>query len=338
MGKIFCFGELLLRISPASQRELLQNNSAKIFIGGAELNVAKALTQWNVPVSYCTVLPDNYLSKEICMDLKEKNIDTNAINFSGNRIGIYFLPQGTDLKNSEVIYDRNHSSFAELKVGMVDWNTVLEGISWFHFSAINPALNDNIAKVCIEALEVASKKNITISVDLNYRSKLWKYGKGPIEIMPELVKYCDVIMGNIWSANTLLGIHVDDDIHNKGKKTDYLEHAKQTAIAIQKQFPECKTVANTFRFDNEDGINYYASLFSEREQYHSIEFKTNKVIDKVGSGDCFMAGLIYGLSKKYAPQDIINFAASAAFGKLHEAGDATKQSVETIKARIRNNG
>jgi 2-dehydro-3-deoxygluconokinase len=338
MEKVFCFGELLLRISPLSKEEWLQNNSANIFIGGAELNVAKALAQWKVPVSYCTALPDNYLSKEICNDLKEKNIGIDTVQFSGNRIGIYFLPQGTDLKNSGVIYDRGHSSFAELKVGMIDWNAVMEGVSWFHFSAINPSLNENVAMVCKEALQVASKKNITISVDLNYRAKLWNYGKNPLEIMPELVNYCDVIMGNIWSANSLLGIKVDEDIHDKGKKTDYFEHAKNTSVAIKKKFPKCKVIANTFRFDNENEVLYYGSLFSEGVQFHSPEFYTKKMIDKVGSGDCFMAGLIYALSKKYAPQDIINFAASAAFGKLHEAGDATKQNEEMIKARIKNNG
>ncbi len=190
--------------------------------------------------------------------------------------------------------------------------------------------------VCKEALEAAARKNITVSVDLNYRSKLWKYGKEPVEVMPELVGYCDVVMGNIWAANSLLGVAVDEAIHDKGSKEDYIAHARETAIAIQKEFPKCKVVANTFRFDKEDGISYYASLFSEGQEYVSEEFNTNKVVDKVGSGDCFMAGLIYGLYHKHAAQDVINFAASAAFGKLHEIGDATKQDVEAIKARISN--
>ena len=150
-----------------------------VYIGGAELNTATALAKWNVPVTYFTALPDNYLSKEICDELRKRNINTDPINFSGNRIGSYYLPQGSDLKNAGVIYDRAHSSFSELQPGQIDWETVLNDISWFHFSAISPALNKNIAAVCKEAVEVASKKKITISVDLNYRSKLWQYGKKP---------------------------------------------------------------------------------------------------------------------------------------------------------------
>src|SRR5205814_9248602 len=138
--------------------------------------------------------------------LAENNIDTSAIHVSGNRIGVYYLPQGADLKHAGVIYDRAYSSFAELRPGMINWDEALEGCSWFHFSAISPGLNESVVAVCKEALQAASSKGLTISVDLNYRSKLWKYGSDPITIMHELVYYCDVIMGNLWSAESLLGI------------------------------------------------------------------------------------------------------------------------------------
>ena len=203
METIFCFGELLLRFSPELGGKWLKQSRMPVYIGGAELNTATALAKWNVPVAYCTVLPDNYLSKEICDELSKRNINTDQVIFSGNRIGSYYLPQGSDLKNAGVIYDRAHSSFSELQPGQIDWDAVLNNVSWFHFSAISPALNQNIAAVCKEALEVASKKKITISVDLNYRSKLWQYGKKPKEIMQALVEHCDVIMGNIWSADDL---------------------------------------------------------------------------------------------------------------------------------------
>ncbi len=339
MNKILCFGELLLRMSPALHGKWLNNATMPVYTGGAELNVAAALAKWNMPVSYFTALPDNYLSHEICNDLTQRNIDINNIHFSGDRIGIYFLPQGADLKHTGVIYDRSHSSFAALKPGIIDWEKVLHNISWFHFSAISPALNEHTALLCKEVLAVATKKNITISVDLNYRSKLWQYGKKPSEIMPELVTHCDVIMGNIWSANILLGTEVDENIHAKATQEDYLAHAKATAVNIQKQFPKCKTVANTFRFDvNENGILYYTSLFINDEQYNSAKFKTDKITDKVGSGDCFMAGLIYGLYNKHEPQQIINFATAAAFGKLHETGDFTSQDIGTVNKRIKNHG
>ena len=205
MHKVCCFGELLLRMSPALNKEWIYASGMAAYIGGAELNVATALAKWNIPVKYFTALPDNYLSKEIMEYLEENNIDTSAIHISGDRIGAYYLPQGTDLKHAGVIYDRAHSSFFHLQPGMVNWDEVLDGCTWFHFSAISPAINENAATVCKEALEAASAKGLTISVDLNHRSKLWKYGKDPVEVMPALVEYCDVIMGNIWAAETLLG-------------------------------------------------------------------------------------------------------------------------------------
>ena len=221
--------------------------------------------------------------------------------------------------------------FLNYNPGQIDWDAVLNNVSWFHFSAISPALNQNVAAVCKEAVEVASKKRITISVDLNYRSKLWQYGKKPKEIMQALVEHCDVIMGNIWSADDLLGISTDADIHNKKSKPDYLEHAKKTAENIMRNFSACKSVANTFRFDDGDGISYYAALDTNGSQFVSQEFSTNKVVDKVGSGDCFMAGLIYGFYNKLASQEIIDFAAAAAFNKLFIRGDATTSTVEEIK-------
>src|SRR5690606_20683682 len=135
-----------------------------------------------------------------------KNIDTSAIHYSGSRVGLYYLQQGTDVKNSGVIFDRAGSSFAQLKKGMINWDEVFEGITWFHFSAIAAALSQSAAEVCEEALQAASSKGITISVDLNYRNKLWQYGKQPIEVMPGLVKYCNLVMGNLWAANVMLGI------------------------------------------------------------------------------------------------------------------------------------
>jgi 2-dehydro-3-deoxygluconokinase len=336
MGKVLCFGEILLRMSPSANSDWLKKSSMPAYVGGSELNVAVALGKWNIPVAYCTAMPDNYFSNDIVHELKRKNIDINSIYFSGNRIGIYFLAQGTDLKHAAVIYDRDYSSFSALKPGVLDWDKILSDVSWFHFSAISPALNKNIAAVCKEALQAATKKNITISVDLNHRSKLWQYGKMPVDVMPELVQYCDVVMGNIWSANTLLGIHLDEDIHQQGEKTDYLEHAKRTSIAIQRQFLKCKTVANTFRFDyKRNGILYYASLFNNGCQYDSAEFITNKIIEKSGSGDCFMAGLIYGLYHKNDLLHVTNFAAAAAFGKLQEKGDSTNQDVEAIRAALK---
>jgi 2-dehydro-3-deoxygluconokinase len=329
MSKVLCFGELLMRLSPQLGGVWIKQGNMPVFIGGAELNSATALANWGVLASYCTALPDHYLSREIIESIQQKGIDTNRIRFSGNRIGTYYLPQGADLKNAGVIYDRAYSSFWELQPGQLDWDEILKDVSWFNFSAISPALNENVAGVCLEAVKAASQKGITISVDLNYRAKLWQYGKQPHKVMPELVQYCDVVMGNIWAEDKMLGIAVNQDLPDE--KEAYLEQSKKTSEQILKQFPKCKQVANTFRFDRADGIHYYATLFANEQLYVSSEHRTKTVIDRVGSGDTFMAGLIYGNYHKHSPQEIIHFAAAAAFNKLFIKGDATTASVDEIK-------
>jgi 2-dehydro-3-deoxygluconokinase len=331
ISKVLCFGELLLRVSPAPQDADAEKHPFLLYMGGAEANAATALAGWNVPVKYCTVLPDNFMARHLVDYLEYKGIFTSSILFSGNRIGVYYLERGADLKGS-MVYDRAHSSFSELKPGVIDWDKVFRDVSWFNFTAISPALNQNVADVCLEALEAASRKGITISVDLNYRSRLWKYGKQPVEIMPELAKHCDVIMGNIWSANTLLGTAIDDHIHDKRSKQAYLDHAESTSLEIMKMFPKCKTVANTFRFDSDENhLKYYTALHTQGKHYHSHEFSCEGVVDRSGSGDCFMAGLIYGLYNHHEPQELLNYATAAAFGKLQEQGDATGQDVLTVK-------
>jgi len=330
MAAVFCFGELLLRLSPLLNGSWIQTASMPVYVGGAELNVARALSKWEVPVSYGTVLPGNYLSEEIIEFLATENIDTRSILLSGNRIGTYYLPQGADLKNAGVIYDREHSAFYDLKPGQIDWDEVLQGKQWFHFSAISPSLNAQLALVCKEGVQAATSKGLTVSVDLNYRSKLWQWGKTPVEVMPELLPYCDVVMGNIWAAEKMLGIELHVNLADN--KENYLAAAEKTAIAICCKYPKCKQVANTFRFDQPDGgLHYYATLFKDNHTTVSRMHQTKRVIDKVGSGDCFMAGLIYGNIKKYSTQDIIDFAAAAAFNKLFIKGDATTSTVEEIK-------
>lgn len=332
MKKVLSFGELLLRMPPANGGEWLRVNQMPVFVGGAELNVATALAKWNVPVKYCTALPDNIISKDIREYLEQKNIDTSPIIYSGERIGLYYLKQGADMKSAENVFDRKYSSFSTLSTGVVDWDEILKDVSWFHFTEIAPAVSESAAALVAEALMAAHKKNITISVDLNDRALLWKYGKRPVDIMPALVKYCDVIMGNIWAANTLLGIPVNENIHKEAVQADYLAHATKSAENIFQKFPQCKWVANTFRFDGvENNIEYYASLDTVIKQSVSPVFRTNTVVEKVGSGDCFMAGLIYGISSQHQPGEIISFAAAAAFGKLQELGDATNNNVEQVQ-------
>jgi len=333
MKKVFCFGEILLRFSPILQKQWIEEHTMPVFVGGAELNVAKALAAWKQPVRYLSVLPDNYISKEIIEALLEEGIDSSKMILSGERIGTYTLPMGADLKNAGVIYDRAYSSFSFLKRGMINWEQVLEGYDWFHFTAISPALNPDIADVCEEALEFATKKGMTISVDLNYRAKLWQYDKKPTEVMPALVQYCHVIMGNVWSAHQLLGTQLNPGLNGEGEKDFYISQSELVSKEIMTLYPKCNVVANTYRFSEGDAVRYYATLTNTNSHVVSKEQYTSTVVDKVGSGDCFMGGLIYATLHNFTMEQTINFAASAAFGKLQEIGDSTRQTIQTIQSR-----
>ncbi len=334
MGKVLSFGELLLRICPDGDGEWLAENKLPFYIGGAELNVATALALWDIPSAYFTALPENFIADQIIGYMDGCTIDTSKIYHGGDRIGLYYLPKGKDLKNAGVIYDRANSAFAALKTDTINWDNVLEGISWFHFSAICPALTQDAADVCLEAIKAASERGITISIDLNYRAKLWQYGKQPIEIIPKLAKYCDLIMGNIWAAEKMLGISLPEYIHETSDKNTYLEQAKTTSEEIKKQYPKCKWIANTFRFDYKQGIKYYTALYTDTELLVSKEYVAEKILDKVGSGDCFMAGLIYGFYQNNSALATLNFATAAAFNKLFIPSDCTTATVADVNQTL----
>lgn len=331
-GKVLSFGELLLRICPDVNGDWLRQNALPFFVGGAEANVATALALWDVPSAYLSAAPDNLMARQVVQYLEGLRIDVSKMLYRGERLGLYFLPKGKDLKNAGVIYDRNYSSFSQLQTGVIDWDHVLRDVSWFNFSAISPAINSNLAAVCQEAVEAASAKKIMVSIDLNYRAKLWQYGKQPNEVLPALAEYCDVIMGNVWAAEKMLGIPVDKTINESNTREEYLEQARKTSDAIQKKFTRVKHVANTFRFDHQQtGIHYYTTIYTDEKLYVSQEYFADKIIDKVGSGDCFMGGIIYGLYRQLSPQETLEFATAAAFQKLFIESDATTKNVSQIE-------
>lgn len=332
MSKVLSFGELLLRICPDSAGQWLEENTFPVYVGGAEANVAAALALWEIPSAYMTAIPDNFIARQLVGYLDHLQVDTSSVRYSGERIGLYFLDKGKDLKNAGVIYDRKYSSFSELEVGTIDWDTVFEGVSWFHFSAICPAINQSVADVCEEALKAATAKNIKISIDLNYRAKLWKFGKEPAEVLPALVQYCDLVMGNVWAAEKMLGIPVSATLVEEHDKSAYLQQSQISSKAIMEQFPKCTAVANTFRFDHgASGIQYYTTLYTQDELFISKEFVAEQIAGKVGSGDCFMAGLIYGFYKELQPQEIVDFATSAAFAKLFTESDFNTTTLAEIQ-------
>lgn len=324
--KVITFGEILLRLSPD-----LAQNTAAIFVGGAEANVAAALAQWGTSVAYISKVPENGLSKDVLQQLSNRGIHTDRMLWGGDRIGIYYLAQGSDLKHAEVVYDRKYSSFSQIVPGTVNWDELLGDAEWFHWSAISPALNPDAAVICKEVLEAATRKGMIISTDLNFRSKLWQYGKKPYEIMPELVAYCDVVMGNIWAAHTMLDTSLDTVALEADTKEVYLEQAIKVAREITKKYPRSKRVAFTFRFSRSATHNqYYTFYYNDGQVSISKEYDTNDVVDRVGSGDCFMAGLIHAQLQGKDDQQIISYAAAAAYSKFFVKGDFNTTSAEDI--------
>jgi 2-dehydro-3-deoxygluconokinase len=315
--KVISFGEILLRLSP----EFAQH-SAAIYVGGAEANVAAALANWGTPVTYISRVPENGIALQVLQQLEQIGVETDRMLKGGDRIGIYYLEQGKDLKNAGVVYDRKYSSFSQLQPGTIDWDSLLGDAEWFHWSALTPALNEDAAIICKEVLEAATRKGLIISTDLNYRSKLWQYGKQPIAVMPELAQYCDVIMGNIWASNQMLNTTLNTAALTADTKEVYLEEANKVAKEIREKYPRCKKIAFTFRFSNAPTHNlYYATWHDEKGDAVSKQYETNAVVDRVGSGDCFMAGLIHAQLEGMNAQQTISFAAAAAWSKLFLKGD-----------------
>ena len=325
---ILVFGELLIRLSSKSAEFLNQEDGATLFPGGSEANVAASLGQFGKKASYVTCIPDNILASNALKTLADFSVNTAHVMIHGSRIGLYFLLSANGLSSGEVVYDRKYSSFSMLMPGMIDWDEVMDGQTWFHWSALTPALNEDLAIVMLEALEAAKRKGLKISVDLNYRNRLWDYGKQPIDVMPALVQYCDVVMGNIWAADKMLGAGVDPSLNRQTNSTTYFEQACLSARNIFNAYPNCKHIANTFRFmDNPTHNLFYGTYHTRDNDFISEVLETENVVDRIGSGDAFMAGLIHGLTDELNGQEIINKATSAGFQKLFTKGDFGNGSI-----------
>ena len=359
MGKVLCFGEILLRISLDREGVWLKEQKLPFFIGGAELNVARALALWNVPTAYFSAFPQNILGNSIESKLKSFDLDCTHVHRSGKRIGLYYLSEGSDLKSSEVVYDRANSSFSDLRTENMNWDLLFEGVSYFHFSAICPPLSQNVYEVCLEALQEARKRGIRVSIDLNYRKALWENRSDVVETMGMLLGSCHIVMGNIWAANELLGIPTPNFSQENRTKENFLKASKNSAQAIHRKYPQVYLVANTFRFNTANGVRYYSSLHpneklhpshqlfqsndldktnglgSNKQSYTSTEYFIPQVVDAVGSGDCYMAGLLYGVYHHWPMEQIVEFASAAACTKLSVSGDATTLTVEEINQFIK---
>lgn len=333
MKKVVTFGEIMLRLSPPGFLRFSQTTSFDVVYGGGESNVAVSLANYGVPVDFVTRLPKNDIGDCALMEMRKRGVGTDKIVYGGDRLGIYFLETGAVSRGSKVVYDRAHSAIAEIEKGMIDWDVIFDGVEWFHWTGITPAISQGAADVCLEAVKAASKKGVTISTDLNYRAKLWKYGVEPEGIMTELTSYCDVILGNEEDAEKHFGIKPEGlDITTQG------EHVKAEAFLsvcqqMMRKFPNAKKVITTLRGSISASHNTWAGVLYDGEtMYKSPEYQITDIVDRVGGGDSFMGGLIYGLLKyPEDDQNALNFAVAASCLKHTIKGDANLATVDEVE-------
>ncbi len=322
----------MLRLAPPGFLRFSQTNSFNAIYGGGESNVAVSLANYGIPVEFVTRLPDNDIGKCALMEMKKRGVGTSHIIYGGERLGIYFLETGAVGRGSKVVYDRANSAMAEIEKGMIDWEEVFKDAQWFHWTGITPAISQGSADVCLEAITKANQMGMTVSTDLNYRKKLWKYGKKPSEIMPELVSGCDIILGNEEDAEKHFGIcHQGVDV-TKGETVDaksYLSVCKQ----LMEKFPKAKKVAITLRGSISASHNTWSGiLFDGSILLEAPTYQITHIVDRVGGGDSFMGGLIYGLiSYPNDDQKALNYAVAASCLKHTIYGDSNLVTIDEVE-------
>lgn len=325
----------MLRIAPPGYLRFSQANSFDVVYGGGESNVAVSLSNYGVPVEFVTRLPKNDIGDCALMEMRKRNVGTNHMVFGGDRLGIYFLETGAVSRGSKVVYDRAHSAMSEIQPGMVDWDKVFEDADWFHWTGITPAISQGAADATLEAVKAASAKGITISTDLNYRAKLWKYCDDAKreEIMTELTSYCDIVLGNEEDAEMHFGIKpegisVQTEGHNV-KAESFLSVCQQ----MTDKFPKAKKVITTLRGSISASHNTWAGvLYNGEYMLESPQYQITDIVDRVGGGDSFMGGLIYGLlTYPEDDQNALNFAVAASALKHTIKGDANLVTVPEVE-------
>jgi 2-dehydro-3-deoxygluconokinase len=338
MSKIVSFGEIMLRLATPERQRFSQCNSLNVSFGGGEANVAVSLANFGLKSEFVTRLPQNDWGQAVVMDLRKYNVGTDQIVWGGDRLGIYYLETGAVARSSKVIYDRANSAIAEIKPGMIDWNKVFEDTSWFHWTGITPAISDGAASVCKEAIEVANKKGITVSCDLNYRKNLWKYGKKATDVMPDLVKGCDIILGNEEDAEKVFGIKPDGIDVSKG----YVDGVVYESVGKQlmQKFPKARKVIVTLRGSvSADHNSWSGVLWDGKQLFQAPIYQITHIVDRVGGGDSFMGGLIYGLiTYPGDDQKALNFAVAASCLKHTIHGDFNLVTVEEVEQLMKGDG
>ena len=320
--KVVTFGEIMMRLSTPGHARFTQADSFNVVYGGSEANVAVSLAGFGIPAEHVTRFPDNDFGKSAIQALRRGGLRTDHIIFGGQRIGLYFLENGSMQRSSRIIYDRFDSAFANIQSGMIDWDDVFSDAAWFHWTGITPAISQGAATVCLEALKAAKKKNLVVSGDINYRRNLWQYGKTAREVMPELISYTHHIIAGTTDLENCLGI-TDKDF--------------ETACAnTVKANANIKSVSTTYRDSVSSSHNKLSAiLWTPGGAVTSQEYDLIPIVDRVGGGDAFMAGLIYGWITGKENKTTIEFATAASVWKHSVEGDVNIASVEEIETLMK---
>jgi len=324
MTTVVTLGEIMLRLKSPQLGRLFQSPLLEATFGGGEANVAVSLAHFGVEATFVTVLPRNQLGDAAIAELRRHGVDTSRIVRGGERLGIYFLESGANQRPSVVIYDRSHSSMAEAGPNTFDWDCVFAGANWFHISGITPALSQSSADLSLEAVRVARERGVTVSCDYNYRGKLWQYGKKAPEVMRELVRYVDVGIANEEDCQLSLGISVQASDEQQRVMGEVLELERYKALCrkVCETFPNLRYQAITLRESHSASHNgWSACLFNGREVFASTKYELTHIVDRVGAGDAFAAGLIYGLATDMGDEVSLNFAVAASALKHTIPGD-----------------
>jgi len=340
MKKTVTFGEIMLRLATPDYQRFIQSSQLNATFGGGEANVAISLANYGIPVEFVTRLPNNDIADWCVSELRKYNVGTRHIVRGGDRMGIYFLENGAVARASKVIYDRAHSAIAQIRTGMIDWKSIFQDAQWFHWTGITPAISQGAADACLEAIRIANELGITVSCDLNYRKNLWKYGKTASEIMPALVEGCDVILGNEEDAEKVFGISPEGfDAAHTGGEMDALAF-ESVCKQLMNKFPRAKKVIITLRGSiNANHNTWSGCLYAGGKLYQSKCYDITHIVDRVGGGDSFMGGLIYGfIAFPGDEQRALDFAVAASALKHTIYGDFNLVTVAEVEQLMAGDG
>ena len=327
--KVLTFGEIMLRLKAPGHERFFQSAMMEATFGGGEANVAVSLANYGMDVDYMTVLPSNLLGDECIKELRRFGIGVGKIKRGVGRMGIYFLENGANQLPSKVVYDREYSAIALAKPGDIDWDAVFTGVSWFHITGITPAISEAAMELSLESVKIAKSKSITVSCDLNFRKNLWNYGKKAPEVMRELAKYVDVAIANEEDCQKSLGVKVDVNV-----ESGELDNAKYEALsdAVLKEYTKMKMIAITLRESKSADINGWSACLNDRDHFYiSRRYHINDILDRVGGGDSFAGGLIYGLNHYENRQQALEFAVAASCLKHSIIGDFNRVNVTDVE-------